>query len=410
MVDKVVAEKAEQEEESKGTNPSSYIVAPENDPISPEYKEVDDPDLVAKPVEFEEGEEGEPMTPGEVLKAEEVEKKKMEAEEKAKNKVEEERNKVIAKESIKKRAEAKEAAKKKGKGKTVVQETKAEEVERYKKILVSLGFDLQEAREEGKVQYALEYGELRIGRTFTEGFPTGKFWARKDGNFLDPPDVKELSVVKEFYAVRDGKKDIKDVTLKTVAGSTVAPTPEHIPGGNVVPYKKEAPPLINRKIGTMKLQKKGGYYSVAGHKEPDAWLVQQWGTEAGVTLTIKYAEQDDESAKAVVRAQLGDMFVEAAVVHYFKTTQDVITLETIDVMERRHKKPIVGIDPDGHPLLSTETLYEIYKRLIRFKNFSVRDAITKASRIATLKILNQDWREPEEIEAEAAEVRSVNAD
>lgn len=398
--------------ESKGADLSKYTVDPKKDSISADYVEVGDTDLVAVPTEFEE--EGGLITPAEVVEAEEFEKKKVEVEKKAKNKAEEERNKRIAGESVIERVEVKEAEEKKmeeevtknkGKGKTLIQETKSEKIERYKTILISLGFDLQEAREEGKIQYTLEYGELRVGRTFTEGFPTGKFWARKDGNFLDSPDVKELSVIKEFYAVRDGKKTIKDVILK----NTPTPAPKHISGGDVVPYKKAAP-QINREIGTMKLEKKGGYYRVAGHNEPDAWLVQQWGAEAGVTLRVIYAEQDDKTAKAIVRAQLGDLFVEAAVIHHFNTTREVITLETIDIMERKRKSPVVGIDQDGHPLLSTETMYDIYKRLIRFKNFSVRDAITKASRIATLKILNQDWREPEEIEAEVAEVRSVNAE
>ena len=344
--------------ETKGNNLDNYTVDPEKDGVAVEFIDIDGvPGLEGDPAEFKEP-EGVPMIPKEVIKAEEDKKKVKEVKE----------NK----------------------------ESKEEEAERYKKILVDLGFSLQEAREEGKEQYALEYGELRVGRTFTEGFPTGKFWARKDGNFLDPSDVKELDIVKGFYAVRDGKKTIKEV----------APKKEAATSEEVIPYEK--PTEIKREIGAISLKKKGGYYQVAGHKEPDAALVQQFANDSGVNLKIISVEQNEISAKAVIQAVLNGQTVDAAVIHHFDTSRDVIALEVIESMQRKRMKPIEGYQEDGRPMLSQETNYRIYKRYIRFKNFSLRDAVTKACRIASLKILNKDWRNQEEIESETSEVRLVN--
>jgi hypothetical protein len=110
----------------------------------------------------------------------------------------------------------------------------------------------------------------------------------------------------------------------------------------------------------------------------------------GFSTKIITAEQDDKGVKVIVRAEKDEQFVDAVVIHNFKTSSEVIAFETIENMEKEHKKAIEGYDDDGRPILVP------------------RDAATKAGRIATLKIMNRDWREVEEIEAEAAEVRAVN--
>ena len=145
-----------------------------------------------------------------------------------------------------------------------------------------------------------------------------------------------------------------------------------------------------------------------GQYVPDAWIVQQWANAAGISIEIVTAEQTETKAKVVVRAKKEGQYVDAVVIHEFATTREVVTFETIDNMLRDRKTPVVGYEEDGKPILSDEAKYDIYKRYIKFKNFSIRDATTKASRIAILKLMNKEWREPDEIEAEAAEVRSVN--
>ncbi len=60
------------------------------------------------------------------------------------------------------------------------------------------------------------------------------------------------------------------------------------------------------------------------------------------------------------------------------------------------------------PNLTERGQLKIVRDMINFKKTAERSAGTKAERVAFLKILNQEWREPEEIEHEESEVISVN--
>jgi len=93
--------------------------------------------------------------------------------------------------------------------KEIKDSTKAEEAERYKKILLDLGFHKKENGDD-KEQYVKKEGDIVIGRTFTEKLPTGKFWALKNNVFLKEPEVKELKIVRAFYALRDGNKTLAE--------------------------------------------------------------------------------------------------------------------------------------------------------------------------------------------------------
>ena len=311
----------------------------------------------------------------------------IEVEGKAVSKVEEKKGDVVAAKTPEKK----------------IEETKEDKTERYKGILTELGFSMKEG-EDGKIQYTRRDGGLSVGRTFTARNPTGKFWARQNEDFINMPEVKKLEIVKAFYDICDGKIGIESVK------ELIKPKQEDglAPRTNTKPTKKRSAEPITRVIGEMPLTKRGGYYQVAGHKEPDAALVQQYANDAGVNLKIISVEQNEISAKAVIQAVLNNQTVDAAVIHHFDTSRDVIALEVIESMQRKRMNPIEGYREDGRPLLSQETNYRIYKRYIRFKNFSLRDAVTKACRIASLKILNKEWRDQEEIESEAAEVNSIN--
>ena len=272
-----------------------------------------------------------------------------------------------------------------------------EQIDRNKEILLGIGFYKKEGGSEDKEQYIAKEGQITVGRTFSKDNPAGKFWAMKDGDlpakekFVTTTALKELKIVKAFYAVRDKGEDIAKFKPKQKSG---------------VPAKAKGE--ITREIGTMTHQARGGYYSVRGHEEPDAWMVQQWGNQAGIRVTIIEADQHQDQAKVVVRAEKNGQWIDAVVIHEFATSKDVIALEVIENMERYGKSPIEGYEEDGRPVLSAEAKYRIYKQYIRFKNFAIRDATTKATRIAILKLMNREWRDPEEIEAEVAEVRSVN--
>lgn len=275
----------------------------------------------------------------------------------------------------------------------------SDEIDRNKDILLGLGF-YKKANGGDKEQFVTKEGDITVGRTFSKDYKSGKFWAMHEGDlpanekFLKDLEVKQLKIVQAFYAVRDKGEDI----------SKYAPAePQRNQRQSLTPSSG-----VTREIGVVTHKAKGGYYRVRGHDEPDAWLVAQWANDAGISVEIVTAEQTPTEAKVIVRAKKDGQYVDAVVIHEFTTTMEVVAFETIDNMQRNNKNPIVGYEEDGKPILSDEAKYDIYKRYIKFKNFAIRDATTKASRIAILKLMNRDWREPEEIEAETAEVRSVN--
>jgi len=173
--------------------------------------------------------------------------------------------------------------------------------------------------------------------------------------------------------------------------------------------KKESTPVLKKEIREMKPQPRGGVYRVGGKEEPDAWLVRQWANEANVSTEIIESRQTDHEAFVVVRAKRRDgVYIDAEVWHDFSAIRELMLFELIERWRKDGKNPIEGYDENGKPILKDEAIRELYKRFVRFRVFALRDAITKAERIAILKILNKEWREPEEIEAEMMEVRSVS--
>ncbi|MBE9593698.1 MAG: hypothetical protein IMF19_09480, partial [Proteobacteria bacterium] len=119
---------------------------------------------------------------------------------------------------------------------------KAEEAERFKKILLELGFHKKQNGDD-KAQYVKKEGEIVIGRTFSEKSPNGKFWALENNNFLDPDVVKKLKIVQAFYDIREGKKTIEEVRDELGIKKEK----------EIVPYGKGG--AIERKIGTISWEK-----------------------------------------------------------------------------------------------------------------------------------------------------------
>jgi hypothetical protein len=86
-----------------------------------------------------------------------------------------------------------------------VKDTSLSKAERFKHILLDLGFHKKQNGDD-KEQYVKKEGDTVIGRTFTEKLPTGKFWAIQNDDFLREDEVKELDTVHAFYDIRDGKR------------------------------------------------------------------------------------------------------------------------------------------------------------------------------------------------------------
>jgi len=251
--------------------------------------------------------------------------------------------------------------------------SKEQQREEEKEFLRRIGF--KEKKLEDKIQFVKKTEDgTTIGRTYNERYKNGVFWGVRDGKPLGREELKEREEIKQFYAFRRGEVQMPQ------------------------------PPAVRQKLKAF--EKRGGTYEVEGHEEPDAWLTQCWGNEAGINIEIlDQTRQTEDYAMAVVRAHLGNQFVDEAVVHYFSVSKEIIAFEVIEKMLKKGENPIEGYDEDGKPILSQQAKYRIYKRFIRFKNFALRTAISMAARRAILKIMNREWREEEEIEAEEREAR-----
>jgi len=272
--------------------------------------------------------------------------------------------------------------------KTMEKEIEQNKREDEKEFLKRIGFKEQEKN--GKTQYSKWVDEgVIIGITYNNANPNGRIWGFRDNKPINTDELKEMEEFKQFKAFRRGEVKM--------------PEPSSVPA---VPSQHGI-----REVQEMGSKvKKGRMYRVEDHEEPDSGLAQQWGNQARISLRImEPTEQTSDYAKAVVRATLPDgQFIEECVIHYFDVSKERILFEIIEKMQKEKKKPIEGFDDEGRPILTPEAKYRAYKRFIKFRDFAIRDAITKAGRRAILKLLNREWREPEEIEAEEQEAKMVH--
>ena len=270
--------------------------------------------------------------------------------------------------------------------KTSEKETEGRKREEQQEFLRRIGFREQEKN--GKTQFSKWVDEgVIIGVTYNDANPNGRIWGFRDKKPINTDELKEIKEFKEFRAFRRGEIEMPKSELPAT------PLQEAIREAQGIEFKP-----------------RGRMYRVGDHEEPDSGLAQQWGNQAKISLRVmEPTEQTSEYAKAVVRATLPDgQYIEECVIHYFDVSKERIVFETIEKMLEEEKKPIEGFDDEGRPILTAEAKYRAYRRFIKFKDFAIRDAITKAGRRAILKLLNREWREPEEIEAEEQEVKMVH--
>ncbi|HMC00717.1 MAG TPA: hypothetical protein VKN14_06750 [Flavobacteriaceae bacterium] len=201
---------------------------------------------------------------------------------------------------------------------------------------------------------------------------------------------------------------------------------------NALANQKATPKQLSRSESGVdkKVIKEGGFYKVAGGKEvPDAPKIEseinKLVEDSGRVLNLIILDfgKDDEKAWARVRVEDGltKQFKDDGVIHHYNTLQDAFLLDLITAFEEQRKdkwtkklicpdNPIEGLDPiTNKPLLTFFSKRAIIIRLLKFKQFAERDAITKAASRAYLKMLNREWRTKEEIEDELREVQLVNS-
>lgn len=199
-----------------------------------------------------------------------------------------------------------------------------------------------------------------------------------------------------------------------------------------VPAVKSKSEVLREVIerGTGGVPKKGGYYEPApGKFEPDAWRVQEEANEAKVSTKIVKAEQNDRYSEVIAEATTTDGTVVQGIVHHdFDTIMAKKIMEMFKKTlsgkqvfwgERGARRKIEPFNDPENPFRMSETgkmipnlsslgMAKIMDDMLRFRDFSLRDATSKAMRIAQQKALNREWREEEEIKAEEEEVKYVN--
>ena len=117
---------------------------------------------------------------------------------------EEEGKKMEEKEEVKEEREVKEETVGEKQYKDM---TKEEQSERNQDILLGIGFLYRE----DKGQFIYKEEELTIGKTFNDKFPTGsQFWGFRGNNKLENGGIKKEEIVKQFYAIREGKEEIPE--------------------------------------------------------------------------------------------------------------------------------------------------------------------------------------------------------
>lgn len=218
-----------------------------------------------------------------------------------------------------------------------IKEAPKEEVkaERYKKILLDLGFHKKEnGGESGKEQYIIKDGDIVIGRTFKEELPTGKFWALRNNKFIDETDVKELKIVQAFYAVREGKKKISEVVKEmgveaakkpSVAGGAVQTTDVIVPTTAEAKLQQTPNAVINEAQGMATalyhvVEKQHLYMDIGGKKylQLEAWqLLGKFCNVHGIVESVRAVEYfgiNGFEARAVVIDGEGRRIAEAEAV------------------------------------------------------------------------------------------------
>jgi len=217
-----------------------------------------------------------------------------------------------------------------------------------------------------------------------------------------------IEIYSSNFIPRDLYFRIKDGTFHN--GTTTTTTKENSTESNkekttAITKANTTNTTIQRDVKHVNFKKLGGIYRVGDKEIADAWLVQQWANEAGISTEVLEFKQTDTYAYAKVRAiNRQGQFVDAVVYHDYDTIKEMFAFD----LYKKYTNAIEDFDENGKPIWTLDFKKRLYERFIRFKVFALRDAITKACRIAQLKLLNKDWREKEEIDAEIIEIKTVN--
>jgi hypothetical protein len=210
-------------------------------------------------------------------------------------------------------------------------------------------------------------------------------------------------------------------TLEEIANTSTETLPAKIEPAKP-PAKKKTDAELDAEIELKKaerfLQNRGSTYKVQGKERPDSHMIQKVANKQGISIEILEATQTEDCVHIVVRGHLGEQYVDAVVHHDFKTeyllkTMEIITKNPAILDHWENAEPVIKKDAkikvkeDGRDV-EKDAKYYIVHALLSFKKFALRDGRTKAASIAEAMLLNQDFRDPEEVDSEKAEMELVS--
>lgn len=190
---------------------------------------------------------------------------------------------------------------------------------------------------------------------------------------------------------------------------------------NNAPVVQTQRPVSKRQPKEKPIIQRGSFYKAGNKQVPDAMRTQKEANEKNISIEIIKTKQTDEYAEAVVRAWLPDhtQYTDDAIHHHFSVIRELKALEYLEKQVSGNSvyfrgSPIQMFEDlsqpftqNGDPILTGVGYLKLLTEMARFKNFALRDAITKASRRAQLKLLNREWRDKEEVQAEKSEEKMV---
>jgi len=299
---------------------------------------------------------------------------------------------------------------------------------KYETIFCSDCFYKEEQKEESAQlktnncsECGLELNMLQAEEQYRKKIPVSKFKCEGCEEKQSKPLVDEIAHKKEIdHEIKkeaEGKQKEPEKEDKLMTENKLTVTPE-----NRTPAKMSDAEIEN-KIEHAKakrfLENRGAAYSVQGKERPDSHMIQNIANERNVSIEILEAIQDDKHCFVKVRAHLGEQYVDAVVNHDYEIEYQLKTMEIIkknpDILDYWDGlKPVLKpdatipiLDRSGRKTGEESAAYYLIHALLSFRKFSMRDARTKSSAIASAMILNRDWRDPEEQDSEKAEASLV---
>lgn len=270
---------------------------------------------------------------------------------------------------------------------------------------------------ESELKKALDMLCVADGKQVSEGEDQGK-----KRYLLSPGDIivrlEEGRIICDSQAIYEKVAEIvMDLRQSERPREPSAPKQEDRPKGGAIATGKEGKGKDDFSVETWR-QRQDRSYNVAGKQAPNAFAASEEANRRGLCTQI----MDSGRTKDLVWGQVrvldpkSGQFREDRVSHERETFMLLKAWEDANSQARYFKDTplIIGIQENNMPQLDPDLKVKgkpaplwLTLEVMRSWSFADRDAITKAERRAQLKIMNQEFREQDEIALETEEEKAV---